>query len=58
MSSRSARATIVPPCLKEKPKLGPGEMARWLRALATLPEVQSSVPETHVGMRLRAHNCL
>lgn len=58
MSSMSARATVEPLYLKEKPKLGSGEMARYLRGLAALPEVQSSVPGTHVGVRMRAHSCL
>jgi hypothetical protein len=31
-----------------------GEMAQWLRALATLPEVLSSIPSNHMG----AHNHL
>jgi hypothetical protein len=32
--------------------LGTGEMAQWLRALAVLPEVLSSIPSTHMV----AHN--
>jgi hypothetical protein len=29
---------------------GAGEMAQWLRAMAALPEVLSSVPSNHVVM--------
>jgi hypothetical protein len=27
----------------------PGEMAQWLRALTTLPEVLSSIPSNHMA---------
>ena len=44
--------------LKMKPALrageGAGEMVQWLRALATLPEVLSSIPGNHMV----AHNHL
>jgi hypothetical protein len=33
---------------------GAGEMAQWLRALAALPDVKSSIPSSHMA----AHNCL
>lgn len=33
---------------------GPREMARWLKALAALPEGADSTPSTHMG----AHNGL
>jgi hypothetical protein len=35
-------------------KLGVGEMAQWLRALTALPEVLSSIPNSHMV----AHNHL
>jgi hypothetical protein len=38
----------------EKKKIGTGEMAQWLRALATLPEVLSSIP----SKQMVAHNHL
>jgi hypothetical protein len=31
-----------------KPASGAGEMAQWLRALTTLPEVLSSIPRNHI----------
>ena len=33
---------------------GPGEMAQWLKALAALPQVLSSIPRNHIV----AHNHL
>jgi hypothetical protein len=38
----------------EKLRFGAGEMAQWLRALAALPEVLSSIPSNHTV----AHNHL
>ena len=37
----------------EEVSQGTGEMAKWLKALATLPEVPSSVPSTHIGVGLQ-----
>jgi hypothetical protein len=34
--------------LLESVCLGAGEMAQWLRALTSLPEVLSSIPSTHM----------
>ena len=39
---------------KKKGRKGAGEMAQWLRALSTLPEVLSSIPSNHMV----AHNHL
>jgi hypothetical protein len=33
--------------------LGAGEMAQWLKALASIPEYPGSIPSTH----MEAHNC-
>jgi hypothetical protein len=67
VSSRTARAIQRNPVLKNKKPnqnnktkqtktnyFGTGEMAQWLRALTTLPEVLSSIPSNHMV----AHNYL
>ena len=44
----STNMEVTPKCSIKKSTEGAGDMAQWLRALAALPEVLSSIPSNYM----------